>query len=237
MANASFVDALSNIRRKAQLSGRPLSKQETAGAVAGYADTASQRLARGRSLDLEEKRLEQMKLQDQRQYDLAQERMGQDEEAQAADTSTVVGAGAGYLLGPTLLFGVNPILGAIAGGLLGRIFKKCIIITACEGPESYEVEVSRIYRDKFMTIYELIGYYRFAHFIAFFIERHRGFKRVIKNQLVDRLVDYAEWLFRLKPEMERPFLSKWVTRGFLKFCRVVGKLMGKFGKYTNKNIQ
>jgi hypothetical protein len=234
MANPTFTEALSSMRRRAQLSGRPLSKQEMSGAVAGMAETASQRLYRGRSVQLEEKRIgiEEERLDlaqqsDERQYDIAKKRTKQDERR---DTTTGVlgGAVAGaYIAKGAALGSVGGIPGAALGGALGAIVgfiaSKCLIISACSGPDSYEVEISRMYRDNHMSQFELIGYYTIAPPIAALIHRHRPIKRFVKSQLVDRMVDYAEWLFRIKPEMKNPVLSKFVTKTFLSLCRTVGK--------------
>jgi hypothetical protein len=53
----TFTQALSRARRSAQISGRPLSQQETAGIAEGVADTADERAARLRALELEQQRL------------------------------------------------------------------------------------------------------------------------------------------------------------------------------------
>ena len=54
MPAANFVEALMQAKRVASLHGRPLSKSETAGITSGYAETASERLTRGKSLELQE---------------------------------------------------------------------------------------------------------------------------------------------------------------------------------------
>jgi len=38
----------------------------------------------------------------------------------------------------------------------------CVIITACTDPHSYEVRISRKYRDQFMSESQLRGYYMMA---------------------------------------------------------------------------
>lgn len=54
MSYANFTTALSEAKRKAALQGRPITKQETSGIAAGFADTANARLTRGRQLELQE---------------------------------------------------------------------------------------------------------------------------------------------------------------------------------------
>lgn len=218
MANPSFTDALSTMRRRAQLSGRPLTKQESAGAVAGMAETASDRLYRGRMADLEQQRVDMAKQRDDRQYRLAKKQGKRDSTA-----STLATAGTGAAIGAYAGGPVGAAVGGAVGLVVGVASKACIIISACTDPQSYEVEVSRIYRDNCMSNFELIGYYTIAPRVAGMIHKNRNFKRLVKSQLVDRLVDYAEWLFGIKPKMKSPFISRVVTRAFLGLCRTVGK--------------
>jgi hypothetical protein len=227
MANPSFVDALSSIRRKAQLSGRTLSKQETSGAVAGFAETASVRLARGRQSQREDERLELATRSDERQHDIAKKQMKQDRRRDTA-TGVIAGGVAGGFIGAKAGAAAGVAFGGPVGGAIGAVVgfvasKVCIIISACSGPESYEVEISRRYRDRYMTNFELIGYYTIAPTVAGLIHRHRPIKRFVKTQLVDRMVDYGEWVLHLKPAMDHPVLSKFVTKSFLSLCRTVGK--------------
>lgn len=53
---ASFTEQLMQAKRRAQLSGRPLTSQEVSGISAGAADSASARLARAKSVSLQEAR-------------------------------------------------------------------------------------------------------------------------------------------------------------------------------------
>lgn len=221
MANPTFTDALGSMRRKAQLSGRPLSKQETAGAVAGMAETASTRLYRGRQSQQEQQRIDLAEKSDERQYDIAKKTAKQDKRRDTA-TGVIGGAAAGAYIGSAIP-GVGTVIGGAVGAVVGFVSSKCIIISACTSPDSYEVEISRRYRDKHMSEYELIGYYTIAPTVAGWIHRHRPVKRLIKSQLVDRMVDYGEWIFNIKPEMKNPVLSKFVTKSFLSLCRIIGK--------------
>jgi len=50
----NFSQALMEAKRRAQLSGRPLSRQEASGIAEGYANTASERLARAKTVALQE---------------------------------------------------------------------------------------------------------------------------------------------------------------------------------------
>jgi hypothetical protein len=51
---STFAEQLMTARRQSQASGRPLTSQETSGIAAAAADTASVRLARGKTLELQE---------------------------------------------------------------------------------------------------------------------------------------------------------------------------------------
>lgn len=90
MAYLNFTDQLAEAKRRARLQGRPLSEQETAGISEGVAAGASDRVQKGKALALSEEQVanqkeqfgenlalnqagfEQTKLQNQRQYELAQ---------------------------------------------------------------------------------------------------------------------------------------------------------------------
>lgn len=228
MATGTFVDILSNLRRKAQLSGRPLSKQETAGVVSGYADVASERLARGRQLDIQEK-------SEERQYRTARKQMKRDrrtEDVASVGGGAAIGAHFGSAAG-----GIGAVPGAVVGGVIGGVVsiikKNCIIITACTDPNSYEVNVSRIYRDNFMGYNELTGYYRLAVCLVPFIRKYPLIKRLTKHYLVDRLVDYGEVSIGVKTQMARPMISTIVTKGFLGLCSIIGALSSKQRSFEN----
>jgi hypothetical protein len=84
MAYLNFTDQLAEAKRRAKLSGRPVSQQEVAGISEGQAAGASDRIAKGKVIALQEDQsatqkeqfgqsFEQQKMQNQRQYELAQE--------------------------------------------------------------------------------------------------------------------------------------------------------------------
>jgi len=106
---------------------------------------------------------------------------------------------------------------------LGGILKHgCIIVSACTGRNSYEVNVTRKYRDRYMDEQTLTGYYALCIFIVPFIQKHPLFRRIVKRALVDRLVDYGEWKLDMKPGMKYA-TSGVVKRMFLGLCRHVGR--------------
>ncbi len=55
---ATFTEQLAAAKRTAQISGRPITKQEVSGIAAGSAESASARLARSKGLEFEERRVD-----------------------------------------------------------------------------------------------------------------------------------------------------------------------------------
>lgn len=107
-------------------------------------------------------------------------------------------------------------------GITDWIQDTCIIVTACTSRDSYEVNISRQFRDRYMDDEQLTGYYYLAGRVAPLIGRHPGLRRMVKTCLVDRLVDYGEAVLSVKPS--RALRSSWIaTRVFLTLCRVTGK--------------
>jgi hypothetical protein len=159
-------------------------------------------------------------------------------EARKTEEQKAVFSAAGLVIGGVIGSNVGGAsggpYGAIIGAVIGGVVGGCLIISACDGPESYEVQIARRYRDQHMTLYELVGYYTIAPPVAHFVQRNKAFKRLVKTQLVNRLVDYAEWLFEIKPKMDHPILSNIVTKGFLGFCRIIGKYKAKRDNYGIK---
>jgi len=342
----NFTDQLMEAKRRARLSGRPISQQEIAGITEGYASGASDRVARSKTLAMQERQIENQEgqfaenlaLQErqtanqetqfnetfgetQRQFGenlaLAKQAAGQRaaefektyglsmqqaeaqagqfektfglsvttakqqnelailnlnaqiahntavmkqnayqfeqnyglatwqtqaqidaaNEARAKQTGSTVGGGVGMVVGGvvggvlggigTYGFGapagamggatVGGALGTTIGGMIG-----CIIISACTSKDSYEVNIARQFRDKYMDEKTLTGYYALCVFVVPFIKRYPLVRRIVKKALVDRLVDYGEWRLGIKPDM------KYSTSGvakklFLGLCRHVGR--------------
>ena len=91
----NFTQALMEAKRRAQLLGRPLSQQEASGIAEGYAEQASDRLAKAKALAIQEgnlalsrEGLTQNESQFQRNLDLQKE---QQEDAKKAATMQTVG--------------------------------------------------------------------------------------------------------------------------------------------------
>ena len=116
-----------------------------------------------------------------------------------------------------------------AGWVLERL--GCIIVTACTGRNSREVEIARQYRDSFLDRDQLSGYYRLADKIAPIIERNLNVKKNVKKWLVDRLVDYGE--YRLGLKTGRPKIASYViSKAFLATIKTIGFI---FPKYVRQN--
>jgi hypothetical protein len=115
------------------------------------------------------------------------------------------------------LLGVG--LGKGGGGMGGL---KCMIISSCTSPQSWDVEIAREYRDCVLDDKTLAGYYLLSSILVPFILTFGWLKRLTKKFLVDRFVDQFEWYFMLK---EKPELrtSAVVTHKFLGFCKMIGK--------------
>ncbi len=184
------------------------------------------RLQQAENLKLEQDRLAAQKEQEAARLDEikrttnlqveAAEKAREQAEKQGALTGAVSGAlGGFYVGGPP---------GAIIGGTIGLFAGKkgCIIISACTDPHSYEVELSRIFRDRYMGPETLIGYYRLASLVAPLIDKFRSVRWVTRMMLVKRLVDYGEWILGMKYNTARP-MSHIVTKAFLGLCQRLGK--------------
>ena len=246
----NFTDALMEAKRRAQLQGRPLAKQEAAGIAEGYAESATDRLTKAKQVALQEQGLAQQESQFGRE--LAQKQQALQWEKEAADNAAdmqerqntvmggLAGAGAGAYIGSSIAAAtgaaatgaaagsVAPGLGTIIGAGIGLVVglfggkKGCIIVTACTDPGSYEVNVARKYRDAHLDETTLTGYYLIAPLAAALIKRIRPLKWLVKKILVDRLIDYGEVALGIKPVMKFA-TSPLVTKYFLSLCLQLGR--------------
>ena len=144
----------------------------------------------------------------------------------------VGGAAGGALAGAaaTSWSGPGAIVGAVIGGVLGAatsLFEEdggCIIVTACTDRNSPEVELTREYRDKFLTPDQLRGYYMIAETILPYVKKHKTF---VKRILVDNLIEYGR--YALDKTSDKPSLkSRIITRTFLCLCKAVGRTRKQF---------
>jgi len=236
MALLNLAEMLSEAKRRAQLQGRPISQQETRGITEGFARAVG-------PLNLQEKGLEESKSQfaqtlAQRKYETEQEMKRADEATKAEKMRGIAGgvaAGAGTIIGGIYGGPGGAAIGSGIGGAIGptmyeidplksvadKLFGGCIIISSCTSPASYEVQLSREFRDKFLDEQTLTGYYTLCILLVRAIWRWKSVKKFFKKGLVDRLVDYGEWALGKKPRREL-WTSLIVTKSFLGLCKVMG---------------
>ena len=221
----SFTDALASVRKKAQLRGVPVSQQEVSGVAAGYSEQASSRLAKIVTLQQQKEQFEKTTAMQKSQFEQRMEQDRKDREAaiKAGEReSTVSGATTGALLGYSAIGGVTggPV-GAVIGGIAGKILSKCIIVSSCTSKDSHEVEIAREFRDKYMSNLHLGGYYALSTQYVRLINKSHFVKLLTKKFLVDRLVDYGEWILGYKPKRQLR-TSTIITEGFLSLCAFIG---------------
>jgi len=217
---SNFTQALDDLRKKSRLMGVEPAKQEIAGIAEGEGKAATDRLVRMKQVQLEKENLEQRK---QEHADALKQQEEDREAAESATTATTTTTGliTGAYLGTAAYGPIGGAVGAGIGAAAGFLSSECIIITACTSSDSYEVEISREFRDKYMSNYHLGGYYALASRVAPMIRKSHFLKLITKKFLVDRLVDYGEWVLGYKPKM-RFRTSRIVTAGFLKLCAAIG---------------
>jgi len=135
------------------------------------------------------------------------------------------GAATGAAIG-SIVPGVGTVIGGVIGGVVGAIGGSCIIVTACTSPDSEEVDITREYRDKFLSPEQLRGYYMIAEKIVPAICKWRIVKRIAKRLLVDNLIAYGRHVLRNGPVPS--WTAKLVTRGFLWLCKKIGQRRESF---------
>jgi hypothetical protein len=140
------------------------------------------------------------------------------------ERNMATGALSGFLTG-FVGTGFNPIGGAIgaAGGAAGA----CIIVTVCTSPDSYEVNVTREYRKRFMDAESIRGYYMLADQLVPLLKKHTNLRELFKIHLVDRLVDYGEFKLGNKTEMIYSE-SRDVAKSFLRLCKQIGATIPRY---------
>jgi len=124
---------------------------------------------------------------------------------------------------------LNPV-----AGLTDLASDSCIIVTACTSHDSPEVELTREYRDTFLTRSQVIGYYWLASLIVPFINKSCIIKAIVKKILVDRLIDhgYVELGYY---EKRKHITSKIVSEFFLSVCNVMGFIKDELSKEVQAN--
>ena len=97
-------------------------------------------------------------------------------------------------------------------------------MTACTDRNSPEVELTREYRDRFLTPEQLRGYYMIAETILPYVKKHKTF---VKRILVDNLIEYGR--YALEKTSDKPSIkSRLITRTFLFLCKSIGRTRKQF---------
>lgn len=198
----NFSDALADLKRRSRLQGREVSEQEVTGIAAGYSEQASSRLARQRQLELNKQRHEETLAQQKEQYDETTRMAAENRHEDRVDAR-------------------HSEQRAAYAQIVGWFADRCIIITTCTSKNSHDVEISREFRDKYMSKSSLGGYYAIASIVVPLLNKSKFLRLLTKRFLVDRLVDYGEWILGYKPKM-RLRTSRIATEAFLSMCGGVG---------------
>ena len=86
----------------------------------------------------------------------------------------------------------------------------CIIVTICTSRDSEEVNIARDYRDKYLSIEQLRGYYIIAEKVVPYL-KYNIIKKLVKKFLVDKLISHAKDKHNI------------TTKLFLKLCEHFGQ--------------
>jgi hypothetical protein len=123
--------------------------------------------------------------------------------------------------------GISGSEGGIASGEGKSGMLRCIIVTACTGRNSPEVEIARKYRDRFLDADQLRGYYALAEMVVPVLERNKKARQNVKKWLVDRLIDYGEYRIGLK--QRKPLWSSVaVSKVFLATIKAIGMILPEY---------
>lgn len=223
--------------RGARLSGRPQTQVEASAPYVAIAETASERFARGKTIELQEKGQDiqqgqfgqSLELERQKQAEnvrLEQERLA---ESKRAEEARMV-AEAARLEEQKRATNLEVEAAKRAEDRDDKLRKQrlwnptawCIIVTACTDRYSPEVNVTREFRDKYLGPVTLRGYYRIAAYVAPLISGNKIMKGFVKNVFVNRWVDYGRYVLGMQDFMTMRW-SKFVSVKFLKLCRKIGE--------------
>jgi len=218
----NYAEALMTARRKSRLAGKPLTTQEVAGVTEGFAEEAS--TVAGMNLQAKE-------LSENRRVQKEQAKRTEKlekKQSRAAGVGALAGAGLGLIIP-----GASPIttaLGASIGSGVGEALGgECIIVTACTSDDSPEVNLTREYRDKFLTKEQIIGYYWLASLLVPLILKLGFFKSIVKRFLVDRLIDHGS--VALGKRKDHKYRSSYfISEKFLSLCSFLGFLKGELSE-------
>jgi len=103
----------------------------------------------------------------------------------------------------------------------------CIIVTACTDRNSPEVNVTRQYRDMFLTPGQLRGYYWLAEKLVPRMQKSDSLCKYMKKHLVDHLIRYGE--YKLDLTEKKPSIMDRVTSNiFLAVIKTIGFAIPKY---------
>lgn len=121
--------------------------------------------------------------------------------------------------------GIGAAVGIVEGALTGGE-GACMIVSACMGRGSFDVQVARLYRDRFVDRVTLRGYYMIAEWIVPWMTRYPALLRIVRRGLVDPLITYAIWRLSKDWMPFGAYLPGWyvrtVSRWFLRVCKRFG---------------
>jgi hypothetical protein len=157
---------------------------------------------------------------------------GEKTEKKVAATAT--GAAIGGVIGGPVGAVAGGVAGALADPIMDFISDPCIIVTACHGKDSEEVNITREYRDNFLNKDTLRGYYMLAEQLVPYMKSDEKYREYIKNNFVNHFIEVGK--YRLGKVIEKPSdESINITDGFLNVCNVIGKSVDSFTR-LNKEV-
>ena len=112
------------------------------------------------------------------------------------------------------------VIGYIAD-VVEAIAAACIIVTVCTNGDKYKINITREYRDKFMSPVALRGYYIIASKVVPWISENTWLKKTLKVYLVDNLIEYGTYALG-KTEIKPSLKSVIITKTFLGLCSLTG---------------
>ncbi len=108
----------------------------------------------------------------------------------------------------------------------------CIIVSACHGRYSPEVDITRFYRDHFMSKKQLRGYYVIAERIVPLMKRSRQFTEWMRKHLVKHFIEYGNWIQNGPRPSKAPQKEMIISKLFLALCALTGMVKKR---YVRKN--
>ena len=149
----------------------------------------------------------------------------------SSGVGTAVGAYIGQAIAPVPVIGA--VVGSAIGSVVGNLFRGCIIISAIHGRDSEEVDIARRFRDSFLDLPTLRGYYFLADRVVPLMELDPNFKQHVKQTLVDRLIRFGRAFFAKK---QADNIDTNTTINFLTLCRCLGLQMTSYHRLNGEVI-